>query len=244
MTPDDELLARLGSYKRNERHNTLAETMHWFRQYKLLSEDYAARIRELKAQVEAEPWACLDCGSSEGFETVRYPMEGDYDVRCNECGSLHTDEARNALRSPARDVDNFRARAEALQARLASVERETIERCAKVCDEYPTVIVPFMIAEVARQIRALAPTESAATQVTIEPHPPCTGGNSPASAAASCHTDHPLRHWDRTCPACNPAAAPQVCPNGHGEMLETDGLLFCDACKYTIESAAKGKDHE
>lgn len=19
------------------------------------------------------------------------------------------------------------------------------------------------------------------------------------------HTDHPLRHWDRTCPACNPA---------------------------------------
>lgn len=24
----------------------------------------------------------------------------------------------------------------------------------------------------------------------------------PASAAAPAHTDHPLRHWDRTCPAC------------------------------------------
>ena len=26
-----------------------------------------------------------------------------------------------------------------------------------------------------------------------------------APAAAPAHTDHPMRDWDRTCPACNPA---------------------------------------
>ncbi len=34
--------------------------------------------------------------------------------------------------------------------------------------------------------------------------------NLPAESAS--HTDHPLRHWDRTCPACNKEAMPQDSP--------------------------------
>jgi len=54
MTAPDELLARLDEYKRNERHHNLAEIMHWFHQYKMLSEDCIATIRSLLAQLEAE----------------------------------------------------------------------------------------------------------------------------------------------------------------------------------------------
>jgi len=33
--------------------------------------------------------------------------------------------------------------------------------------------------------------------------PLCENDPQPSTA----HTDHPLRHYDRTCPACNPAGA-------------------------------------
>ncbi len=54
------------------------------------------------------PWACEECGSSEGFTTVHYEA-GDADARCDECGSLRTDESCNVLRTLANRVDTLQA---------------------------------------------------------------------------------------------------------------------------------------
>lgn len=62
-----------------------------------------AEIERLRGEVadliEGGPeWACSECGSTAGFSDVKYEtMDGtDYDVECDECGSVEVEESPSA----------------------------------------------------------------------------------------------------------------------------------------------------
>lgn len=48
------------------------------------------------------------------------------------------------------------------------------------------------------------------------------------------HTDHPMRHWDRTCPACNEGVSMNI-----SEALRLANLLDEDRCAHHKEAAAE-----
>ena len=52
--PVSGLIERLRLYKANERHENIAETMYWFRQYKILAEEAAQALRE--SEEENKRW--------------------------------------------------------------------------------------------------------------------------------------------------------------------------------------------
>ena len=49
---DDELFVRLVAYQKDERHQTVAESRYWCKQYKNLASDLTFRLRELKRDAE------------------------------------------------------------------------------------------------------------------------------------------------------------------------------------------------
>ena len=52
-------------------------------------------------------------------------------------------------------------------------------------------------------------------------------------AATECHTDHPMRVWDRTCPACNP-----------GEIkFHSCGLADCPFCLDALSDLEEKTQH-
>lgn len=81
---------------------------------------------------EQTKWACYDCGSTGDFLPVQHPA-GDYDVKCDGCGSTRTDEIDSAVRRLVLNLDT--AQAERDEAR-AEVERLRTKAMMVIGDRY------------------------------------------------------------------------------------------------------------
>ena len=71
-------------------------------------------------------WACYDCGSTGDFSTVQHPA-GDYDVKCDGCGSTRTDEAGSVVRRLVLDLDTAQAERDEARAEVAAAYQRGAE---------------------------------------------------------------------------------------------------------------------
>lgn len=64
-------------------------------------------------------------------------------------------------------------------------------------------------------------------------------GQCPSCGAEPAHTDHPMRHHDRTCPACREDAEPvaylwQHCETGRTRIVMPDDVITADATWFVV----------
>lgn len=92
---------------------------------------------------------------------------------------------------------------------------------------------------------------TAASTVATEDSVFVTAESSGARAAAApvAHTDHPLRHWDRTCPACVATTAPATpwpsspAATGFRSFSDVDVSQICGTEAFRIEARLDASDH-
>lgn len=68
-------------------------------------DDLRRENSELQAERQKRRWACKSCGSM-GTKQIDYP-EGDWDMACLACGSVHTDETAEVLQVLADKVQRL-----------------------------------------------------------------------------------------------------------------------------------------
>jgi len=89
----------LAAAKLNERHQTIAESYYWLRQYKLLAEK---AIAELESQ---EPVALPCCGYTDASAVKWNPLNGV--VQCHNCGQNYTTPPQRTWVGLTRDEQSF-----------------------------------------------------------------------------------------------------------------------------------------